>query len=189
MISINRFRIAKAIKLTPTIALLIFSLGGYGEGPVASGTNTPEQKPVAPDKNMSQQKYLAELGKLNVLWKNDQIDGVVIVHVQSSSQYAIEFSPSRLDSEGPFRLFIRYPATQNLTKEVFYRMQRLTIKEAAGEPALRWGIIFFNSKKERVFSVYLGRDGSEGVINDSPVKFSSDDLYSFLESTLGNVLN
>lgn len=93
-----------------------------------------------------------------------------------------------MDSEGTFRLLVLDPKRQQLTSGLVYELKKVVVQAPAPSPHLRWGFVFLTDNDERVFSIYLSETGKAGVINGTPVKFSSDELFSWAEETLGKVL-
>lgn len=46
------------------------------------------------------------------------------------------------------------------------------VSSHTGYPKIRWGIIFYNWKDERLGAIYFDGNGLNGVVNNSPVQFT-----------------
>jgi hypothetical protein len=150
--------------------------------PLLAGTlDKPADRANAPD-------IQAAVTNLEKEWQAGNIDKVVILHVPTDRIYALDFTPSRLDSAATFCLSIIEPQQLKLTADLLSTIKKASAQPSREDLAVRWGFIFLTRQGERVFSVYVHRLGKNGFINGTPVTFDSNALFKWAEETLGGAL-
>jgi hypothetical protein len=148
--------------------------------PYASSQKAPEEPGVKLDLSNT-------LSKLKSRWDEGDIVCVVISHVTSGVEYRVEWTPDALDKEAFFRLAVRFPKGQNVTKQLMQQVERISATENNEKVWVRWGFVFINEKGDRLFSVYLNDSGTKGFINGRSVGFGSNDLGYWAEKTFKSI--
>lgn len=124
---------------------------------------------------------------LNKGWRSGKITSVLIAHVFSHAEYRLEYTPKRLDEEATFRLLVRAPQEQAVTRALMEQLTNVNTRLSSEECWVRWGFVFFTADGERAFSLYIDQTGQKGVMNDQYVSFTSTGLFEWAESTFGTV--
>lgn len=169
-----------AKKISRFIAVMLcFTMESNNFGAIRDDTN--QSTVIASDKVQPLDPLMRE-------WKNGNVQTLLILHVQTKRLYTIEYSPSRLDEDAPFKLAISSPADQEIGKRVFDRIKDLHFGPSAEKAPVRWAFLFLDRKGERITSLYLGRTGRSGSVDGHYVTFDSDAFFSWVEEQLGPLL-
>lgn len=112
--------------------------------------------------------------KLNALYNDvlgNKIAGLEIIYAESGDPPIT--SPEWFEEDCYFRLFIN-----TSMKGAYLHSLSETLKGTVIQPGkefpqdLRWGVVFYNWKKERIAVIYVSSDGQSGAIDKIPVRFS-----------------
>jgi hypothetical protein len=122
-------------------------------------------------------------------WRSNQISAVIISHVVTGARFALEWTPSRLDTDAFCRLTVRQPDRHGLTKQLFAEVEKITGKVSTNEPVVRWGFVFLDDNGGRAFSIYLDTSGRRAVVNDAPMDLDTDALFQWAESTFKHIFH
>jgi hypothetical protein len=103
----------------------------------------------------------------------DNVRRVEILHIPEDIPVSRPLTPKLLERAYFHKMIVmkRLP----LTPPKLEKAIRTTTAayEKGDENDIRWGVIFYGAKEERIASVYFNSDGKAGYINATPVSFSN----------------
>jgi hypothetical protein len=113
---------------------------------------------------------------LDKIRENRVVRRIEIIHLQYSILTRTSVTPDMLEKSHSYKLNMASSGVYFYLPSFIKALDKTSIKKTETEYGfdLRWGILFFDAKNERIASIYMDRFMVNGYINLSPVNFSSN---------------
>jgi hypothetical protein len=134
----------------------------------------PSKENLRRNQNEAQLKLNSVVTNLS----NYEITKIEILQIPPLSETYAKVTPEFLDEHFVYRLTIRGGGIGGYDSGLYDVLKSTVVQPESKMPDLRWGIVFYGPKDDRLCSVYFDRWGN-GAVGDIPVSFKGD-LFKWL---------
>jgi hypothetical protein len=110
-----------------------------------------------------------------------------ILHMPSDIETLNRMTPPMLDGSYSAKVTIRDVRVSRLGRRLTEAMKSLHVRPGAEMADVRWGVVFYDSKRVRIGSIYFNGRGDVGSVDDLPVSFSGT-MFGWVNRTFSSSL-
>jgi hypothetical protein len=101
--------------------------------------------------------------------RRSDVQRIEILAISAHMETPVAIKPNDIETQPDYRLSVR-DVRQGLLKEPLLRaLTSLTVQRSSDGGDIRWAILFFDTRGQRIAEMFFNRDGTRGVLDSVPV--------------------